>query len=541
MKTISFLTFSFFFLLMACSSGKKDATISTEEPAPSLAGQLTIIFDKNPGNSWYYWPGGSSSGLAPQFEVRYVDDQTILRYFTPELAPALDTLRIQTERELIEVQHVYKGIDVLSYLLHNGDTVLFSYEEKKPFARVLNRVVAENELNYDLQKREQIVEGSFPGQIRMRSIFGFRDSLFMGLESFEEKVSAAHRVGKEAALREHRREQVWLDSLEEAGALSAAVYHFYKGKSYVELAQLPLASRMKNEEEEELFRLDVPIVVEGTDVTGPTFEELLQTRFDSLAYSIHYQELLKYVFQKHFGARGRVDWIRTSSSNSPDYRQVYDSIRQNNAISDQVKKLLLFRGIDEVIAQASVDDIDAYWLKFRQDVGDTAMLNYISRKYGLGEKTSKELQLKNLAGERLTFSSVLEQNKGKVVYVDFWASWCGPCIRALPASAVLHEAYKDSEVAFVYLSIDEEAAAWQKGAAKHKLQVNSYRVDNRFRSKLLDELALQSIPRYLLYDKVGRLVHKNAPGPGSEETRKLLNHYLSLERKATASLTSGEN
>lgn len=185
-----------------------------------------------------------------------------------------------------------------------------------------------------------------------------------------------------------------------------------------------------------------------------------------------------------------------------------------------------------------MDDIDAYWLKFRQDVGDTAMLNYISSKYGLGEKASNELQLKNLAGEGLTFSSILEQNKGKVVYVDFWASWCAPCIRALPASTVLNKEYKNREVVFVYLSIDEESGQWEKAAEKHGLQMNSYRVNNKFRSTLLDELALQSIPRYLLYDKEGRLVHKNAPGPGSEETRKLLNHYLSLEKKAAASLTS---
>ena len=538
MKTISLLTFSFLFLLMACSPGKKESHTLPEEPAPSIPGQVTIIFDKNPGNSRYDWPGGSWSGLAPGFEIRYIDDQTILSHFTPKLAPARDTLRIKTKRDLIEVQHVYKGMDVLSYLFQNGDTVLFTYEGNTPFARVLNREVDDDELNYDLRKREQIVEGSFPGQIRMRPIFGFRDSLFMNLESLEQKTEAAYRVGKEAAINEHRREQVWLDSLKSAGKLSSSAYHFYKGKSYFELAQLPLASRRNRKGEEEPLRLDTPILQEGTGLPAPTFEELLQPRYDSLTYSIHYQELLKYVFHKYFGAG--VDRIRTSNSNLPDYRQVYDSIRQNNSISDQAKKILLFRGIEEVIPQASVDDIDAYWLKFRQDVGDTSLLNYISRKYGLGEKTSDDLQLKNLAGEKLAFSSVLAQNKGKVIYVDFWASWCGPCIQALPASATLHEEYKDREVAFVYLSIDEEAAQWVKAAEKHGLQLNSYRVDNKFRSRMLDELALQSIPRYLIFDKDGRLAHKNAPGPGSEETRKLLNHYLSLEKKATA-LNSGKN
>ncbi len=522
MKTIHALSVLFLFLLTDCKSEVNESAPGEEEVASApVPAQVTLIFDKNPGNSRYDWPNGSYSVLAPKFEVRYVDEHAVLRYFTPKLAPARDTLILPTERAVIEVQHVYKGLDVLSFLFQKGDTVLFTYDDKKPYASVLNRAVQPEELNYDLLKREQIMAGNFPGQVRMSPIFGLRDSLFMDLGSMEQKTNAAYRLGKAAAISEHRREQLWLDSLKEEGVLSPAAYAFYKGKSAFEMAKLPLKRRRK---EQEPLSLNTPLQLEGLDVPALTFGELLQPRYDSLSYSIHYQELLRYVFNGYFSAG--VDMIRTSNSNLPDYRQVYDSIRQNQDIGKQAKKLLLFRGIDEVIAQASVDDIETYWQKFKQDVPDTSFHNFISKKYGLGEEASNELQLENLAGERLTFSSVLAQHKGKVIYVDFWASWCTPCIRALPASAELHEAYKNEKVTFIYLSIDEDAGQWKKGAEKHRLQQYSYRVDNRFRSRMLDALALQSIPRYLVYNKAGNLVNENAPGPGSSETITLLNRYL---------------
>lgn len=81
---------------------------------------------------------------------------------------------------------------------------------------------------------------------------------------------------------------------------------------------------------------------------------------------------------------------------------------------------------------------------------------------------------------------------------------------------------------FVFLSIDKDAEQWKKGAKRHGLLLNSYRVkvNNHFRSEMIDKLALQSTPRYLIFDKKGALVHKNAPGTGSSEVKNLLDYYL---------------
>lgn len=76
--------------------------------------------------------------------------------------------------------------------------------------------------------------------------------------------------------------------------------------------------------------------------------------------------------------------------------------------------------------------------------------------------------------------------------------------------------------------MDEDTYKWKDAANKYNLNDNlqSYVVENQYTSRMLDDLQVRSIPRYMIYDKKGRLVHENAPGPGSMETRSPLDKYL---------------
>ena len=77
-------------------------------------------------------------------------------------------------------------------------------------------------------------------------------------------------------------------------------------------------------------------------------------------------------------------------------------------------------------------------------------------------KSNDELGLKDLQGKSFSLSDL----KGKVVYIDFWASWCGPCRQMMPFSKQLHESLTEKEkkqVTFLYISIDANEDAWKKG------------------------------------------------------------------------------
>ena len=126
----------------------------------------------------------------------------------------------------------------------------------------------------------------------------------------------------------------------------------------------------------------------------------------------------------------------------------------------------------------------------------------------------------------LSLEEVLAQYKGKVVYVDFWASWCAPCRREFPHSREVHKRFSGNDVEFVFFSTDREREAWL-GAVEEEgsLLAGSYRVLDDA-SAFLKEIRLTSIPRYLIFDRNGKLVNQSAPRPSDKSIDAALKRWL---------------
>lgn len=127
----------------------------------------------------------------------------------------------------------------------------------------------------------------------------------------------------------------------------------------------------------------------------------------------------------------------------------------------------------------------------------------------------------------LTFSDLkgksfdLSKFKGKVVYIDFWASWCGPCKVQFPFAKKLHESLPEKlkkEVVFLYISIDDTVEKWKDGIKSNGLEdfVNGH-VEGGWGAEVLAQLGIRSIPRYMLVDKSGKIVDANARRPNHPE------------------------
>jgi thiol-disulfide isomerase/thioredoxin len=109
-------------------------------------------------------------------------------------------------------------------------------------------------------------------------------------------------------------------------------------------------------------------------------------------------------------------------------------------------------------------------------------------------------------------------SKHKVTYVDFWASWCGPCRGEMPAAQQLREAYKDKDVNFVYISLDEDSDDWMSANTKFALPAgHSFLIPNASQSSIPAQFAVNSIPRYMLIDSTGNVVNDNAPRPSETD------------------------
>ncbi|HDO28104.1 MAG TPA: TlpA family protein disulfide reductase [Bacteroidetes bacterium] len=139
---------------------------------------------------------------------------------------------------------------------------------------------------------------------------------------------------------------------------------------------------------------------------------------------------------------------------------------------------------------------------------------------GSTDKTSQSLQvtLYDLGSEQyqnLSLNDILNKYKGKVVYLDFWASWCGPCKREMPYSQKLKKQFKGRDVVFLYFSTDNNAEKWEKAIKQMHINGINYRANPKVRNEIVREFNLQYIPRYILIDKNGKVTDYNAKRPSN--------------------------
>jgi thiol-disulfide isomerase/thioredoxin len=126
------------------------------------------------------------------------------------------------------------------------------------------------------------------------------------------------------------------------------------------------------------------------------------------------------------------------------------------------------------------------------------------------------------------FNRFLEVNKGyRPVYIDFWASWCGPCIREMPRSMELIDKYK-GRVAFVYLSLDDDIEPWKNALKKYNINrpymTHHFRIGSHSDAAIL--FNVNAIPHYILIDRKGNFVNLNAPRPSDATLERELDRLL---------------
>lgn len=141
-------------------------------------------------------------------------------------------------------------------------------------------------------------------------------------------------------------------------------------------------------------------------------------------------------------------------------------------------------------------------------------------KLAKGAKTPG-FNYENQDGEKIS----LESLKGSYVYLDLWATWCGPCLIQFPYLKQLKKTYKDRPIKFVGISLDDpkDKEKWKEFLKKEALEGIQLLADKDFKSDFARFFNITGIPRFILLDKQGRIIEKNAPNPSSKEIHKLLN------------------
>ena len=139
-------------------------------------------------------------------------------------------------------------------------------------------------------------------------------------------------------------------------------------------------------------------------------------------------------------------------------------------------------------------------------------------------KPAPQFTLPDINGKEIS----LNDFKGKMVLIDCWATWCGPCVKGLPKFNALREKYKGKNIEFICVSVDEDVAVWKRKVVENKdglhtgIQLNTSINNNTFKKDLM----VQGIPRYILIGADGNIIKREAPRPGSTELYELIENNL---------------
>jgi len=126
-----------------------------------------------------------------------------------------------------------------------------------------------------------------------------------------------------------------------------------------------------------------------------------------------------------------------------------------------------------------------------------------------------DYKLNSIDGKEVSLSSL----KGKVVYLDFWATWCGPCKQQLPHSIELKKKLAGQPIEFVYISTDSNLDAWRKMVAEKQLPGLHLLAGT---SGIQNKYHVTGIPKYLVIGKDGKIANSHARRPSDPRTFDML-------------------
>lgn len=109
--------------------------------------------------------------------------------------------------------------------------------------------------------------------------------------------------------------------------------------------------------------------------------------------------------------------------------------------------------------------------------------------------------------------------KGTYVYIDVWATWCGPCIAEIPSLKKVEAAFHGKNIQFLSISIDvaKDHDKWKKMIVDKELVGMQLMADNNWKSQFVEDFMIKGIPRFILLDPKGNIISANAPRPSDKK------------------------
>ena len=499
-------------ILSACSPRQEAAEVKDE---------VVIIVDGLAYSERFYHEYGKEEGAYSTrpghkvFTFSSIDaDEDIT-----DIRESGDTTTIALNADWMFVKYNFNPHASSDFVAQKGDTILIKrdtariYSRAQPQISVLNREAKPLDTEYRKAYLKRF--GSYEG-LTIEEVENHHTLLW---DIYDFDFTRGFRAWTPYAMKHHdaivetlEKEDVWIDSLNTAGMFSEPAYMYFKERvrwSIKKRKEFGHKGSLGEAAADSLFRADYDKSRYDTDVYG-----FYKGFINNVAFSSYFP---KYV---QISQGSTCDWEYTYAKLQKDTlikgSDLYDSflIRALDGMVQDFPKHKSKKYVDMTIA--AVDSVLAGTLDVRyKDV------------FAEEKMVENEVLLMSPEGRKTNLSKVLKGLKGKVIYVDFWATWCRPCCAEMEPAARLRNEMEGKDVDFIYLSTDEEHAGMCGSLEKLQLKgCKVYRILNPKAARFMYEYKIDLIPRYMLIDKNGIIVNDNAPRPSSEEIRQQITGLL---------------
>lgn len=127
--------------------------------------------------------------------------------------------------------------------------------------------------------------------------------------------------------------------------------------------------------------------------------------------------------------------------------------------------------------------------------------------------------------------------KGNLLVIDFWASWCSPCLQATPKFHALSDQYPQDQLSFISISVDDSHNEWKAFLKENKWKGNNYWLGSNENQALFSftysqleidstQMVLIALPKYVFISPSGEILGQQSTGPGHPEFDQQLKRYI---------------
>ncbi|GAA4341262.1 TlpA disulfide reductase family protein [Mucilaginibacter gynuensis] len=230
---------------------------------------------------------------------------------------------------------------------------------------------------------------------------------------------------------------------------------------------------------------------------------------ESSNYNYFLGDYRRHIRQKAFGNSAKVDSMLIRFAKEPAFAadimisnelfQMIDAkyVKEAGEYIELYKKLTKYKAIRDYLVQyytEALNKLNSYKLPANAQINTTPQTEADS-----------------------VFNKLVSRYANKVVYVDIWATWCGPCRAEMPNSAALREKYKGKDVVFLYLGVQSEEKTWKALIAELDIQGEHFLLNKNEFAAVSEKFQVNGIPHYMLVNKKGQVFDGNAKRPGDEK------------------------